>query len=152
MTSSSWDDYVAGGDVGVTTSESDVAYAGIDAATASAVSTDIVDTVVADEPADAGATDPVSDVAANAGADTAPAVPGAVVGSTQDVVDDAASAQDWAGWNAATADDWADFADRYVQYAETNAAASDYHDAAGSDLQPLEDLSGYDPSSADTSQ
>lgn len=127
MTSSSWDDYVPGGDAGVTASESDVAYAGIDAAAASAVTTDIVDTVIADEPADA------------------------------------ASTPDWADWNAATghldlaasAQDNAVYLTEYqTDVADDHAAAaSDQHDATGSDHQPAEhDLDGYDPSSADTSQ
>jgi hypothetical protein len=51
MTSSGWDDYVAGGDLDASVSESDVDYAGFDAAAASAVSTELVDGVLADDAA-----------------------------------------------------------------------------------------------------
>jgi hypothetical protein len=123
MTAPSWDEYVAGDDLGVTASESDVAYAGIDAAAASAVGTDIVDAVAADASPD--------EVAADTGTDAVAGAPQEAAESVQAAVDSAATAQDWADWNTETADEWAASVDSYVQYAETNAAAD--HEAAAAD-------------------
>src|SRR5437762_2366765 len=89
---SSWDEYVAGDDLGVTAGESDVAYAGLDAASASAVTTDIADSVLADQPGDAGAvaTDAPTDNATATDPATAADAGAAATGSAADAADAAA--------------------------------------------------------------
>jgi hypothetical protein len=134
MTSPSWDEYVAGDDLGVTASESDVAYAGFDAAAASAVTTDLVDAVITDEPADAAA-------AETAAAGTA--------------ADGAATAQDWADWNTATAAGYPDLAANAMHDAAYQAGdagdhdemAGDFH-AAASDLHAVGEDDNSDPDSS----
>jgi hypothetical protein len=166
--SSGWDEYVAGGDLGMPAGESDVDYAGFDAAAASAVSTDLVDGVVADRSAETPAgPEPAVSVDVTGPVDAATAVPEAVVESVLEAVDTAAIAQDWADWNTAAADEWASSADSYVQHAETNAAQG-YTDLAADALDHAayqagvagdhygthaaeQDLGGFDPSGDEAS-
>jgi hypothetical protein len=108
MTSPGWDEYVSGGDLGVTSGESDVAYAGIDAASASAVTTDIADSVIADAPASVVADPPPHGEVAEHG-----------------------DAHDWADWAAAgdeSADSAAGFTDivaTVIEAAELDSAEQD---------------------------
>jgi hypothetical protein len=94
---SSWDEYVAGGDLGVTGSDSDVAYAGLDSASASAVTTDIADSILAGQPADAGA------VATDAPADTATTADAGAAATDAAATDAGAAATDAAATDAGAA-------------------------------------------------